>query len=95
MPSPIIFIERIDAHEEDGTGLFAVNPPTLFGEASLLCCWSRIGCRDQQIIHMFAAEVQAVALLLDLLSEKRKKGYRPRTSCGNPGYPAPIAITAQ
>ncbi|WP_348649605.1 WGR domain-containing protein [Rhizobium leguminosarum] len=58
--------------------------PTLFGHASLLRCWGRIGCRGQQKVHMFEHEDQAVELFLELLSAKRKKGYRPRTSCGKP-----------
>jgi predicted DNA-binding WGR domain protein len=57
--------------------------PTLFGEPSLLRSWGRIGCRGQQRIHVFEEEGEADDLLLQLIIQKRKKGYRPCTSCGN------------
>ncbi|WP_421405551.1 WGR domain-containing protein [Agrobacterium fabrum] len=80
-----LYVERIDAAKNMARFYSLSIQPTLFGEASLLRCWGRIGSRGKQMIHMFAAEEHAVELFLDLLSEKRKKGYRPRTSCGNPG----------
>lgn len=90
-----LYVERIDATRNMARFYALSIQPTLFGEASLLRSWGRIGCRGQQMIHMFEREDQAVDLFLELLSKKRKKGYRPRTSCGNPGYSSRFAITAE
>jgi predicted DNA-binding WGR domain protein len=90
-----LYVERIDA-TKDMARFYALSiRPTLFGQASLLRCWGRIGCGGQQKIHMFDHEDQAVELFLKLLSEKRKRGYRPRTNCGNPRNSARFAVAAQ
>ena len=52
--------------------------PTLFGEVSLVRAWGRIGTRGQQMVHLFDNESQAINLFLDVLCEKRKRGYRPK-----------------
>ncbi|WEO75173.1 WGR domain-containing protein [Agrobacterium vitis] len=52
--------------------------PTLFGEVSLARAWGRIGTRGQQMVRLFDNESQAIILLLDVLREKRKRGYRPK-----------------
>ncbi|MGO6949613.1 WGR domain-containing protein [Rhizobium johnstonii] len=39
---------------------------------------SRIGTRGQQMVHLFDNESQAINLFLDVLREKRKRGYRPK-----------------
>ena len=90
-----LYIERIDATKNMARFYALSIQPTLFGEASLLRSWGRISCRGQQMIHMFEHEDQAVELFLELLSEKRKKGYRPRTSCGNPRISARSPVAAQ
>lgn len=90
-----LYIERIDATKNMARFYALSIQPTLFGQASLLRCWGRIGCRGQQKIHMFEHEDQAVDLFLELLSEKRTKGYRPRTNCGNPDHSASFAVAAQ
>ncbi|NTB87685.1 WGR domain-containing protein [Agrobacterium tumefaciens] len=79
-----LYIERIDPAKNMARFYALAIQPTLFGQASLLRCWGRIGCRGQQKLHMFEREDQAVEMFLELLSEKRKRGYRPRASCGNP-----------
>lgn len=90
-----LYVERIDARKNMARFYALSIQPTLFGKASLLRCWGRIGCRGQQRVHMFEHEDQAVELFLELLSKKRKKGYRPRATCGNTGFPASFAIAAQ
>ena len=54
--------------------------PTLFGEVSLVRRWGRIGTHGQQKVHVFNEEKHAVGLFLELLREKRNRGYRPKPS---------------
>ncbi len=51
--------------------------PTLFGETSLVRIWGRLGTRGQQRIDVFSSEKRAVEAFLELLRQKRAKGYRP------------------
>ena len=51
--------------------------PTLFGETSLVRIWGRLGTRGQQRIDVFSSEKQAVEAFLELLRQKRAKGYMP------------------
>lgn len=78
-----LYVERIDAARNMARFYALSIQPTLFGEPSLLRAWGRIGSRGQQKIHVFEEESQAVRLFLELVAQKRKRGYRPRTSCGN------------
>jgi predicted DNA-binding WGR domain protein len=50
----------------------------LFGGVCLLRKWGRIGTRGQIKVHHFGREEDAVQLFLDLLRQKRRRGYRPR-----------------
>ena len=52
--------------------------PTLFGEVCLTRRWGRIGASGQVKRHSFPREEEAVGLFLELLREKRGRGYRPR-----------------
>jgi hypothetical protein len=48
------------------------------------------GTRGQQMVHLFDNESQAVSLFLEVLREKRKRGYRPKdlwTSSGSDPRP--------
>ena len=78
-----LYVERIDATRNMARYYALSIQPTLFGKPSLLRCWGRIGTRGQQKIHLFEDERQAVGLFLELALQKRKRGYRPRTICGN------------
>jgi predicted DNA-binding WGR domain protein len=49
----------------------------LFGEACLTRRWGRIGTRGQMITHDFKVETDAVKLFLDILRQKRGRGYVP------------------
>nr|WP_311766231.1 WGR domain-containing protein [Neorhizobium tomejilense] len=36
----------------------------------------RIGTRGQQMVHLFDSESEPVSLFLDVLREKRRRGYK-------------------
>lgn len=73
-----LYVERI-APEKNMARFYALAvQPTLFGEVSLVRAWGRIGTRGQQMVHMFDNESQAINLFLEVLREKRKRGYRPK-----------------
>lgn len=57
--------------------------PTLFGDVMLLRQWGRIGTRGQQISHLFEREDDAVRAFLDVLRQKRLRGYRVRGEATN------------
>lgn len=52
--------------------------PTLFGDVCLIRRWGRIGAQGQVMKHSFPREEDAVGLFLDLLRQKRGRGYRPK-----------------
>ena len=73
-----IYIERTEP-ENNMARYYAMEiSASLFGEACLIRTWGRIGKRGQSKIHHFASERDAVALFLELMRQKRKRGYRPR-----------------
>jgi len=75
-----LYIERIEP-ERNMARYYALSiQPTLFGDASLVRSWGRIGGGGKQKIHLFASEKDAVALFLRLLRQKRRRGYRPRAT---------------
>jgi len=51
--------------------------PTLFGETSLVRNWGRIGSGGQRRVDLFENDQQAVKLFLDIVRQKRARGYRP------------------
>ena len=59
---------------------------TLFGEPCLTRRWGRIGAPGQSLVHHFEKEGDAVRLFLDLMREKRARGYRPKTISRNPPH---------
>ncbi|TRD17791.1 WGR domain-containing protein [Palleronia caenipelagi] len=50
--------------------------PDLFGGASLIREWGRIGCRGRVLIERHADEGQAVTALMKLAAVKTRRGYR-------------------
>jgi len=73
-----LYVERIEP-ERNMARFYAFSvQPTLFGEVSLVRCWGRIGSRGQQIVHVFNEEKHAVSLFLELLRQKRNRGYGPK-----------------
>ncbi|MUZ74445.1 WGR domain-containing protein [Agrobacterium vitis] len=81
-----LYIERTDASKNMARYYAMEISPTLFGEACLTRTWGRIGKRGRTKIHHFARERDAVLLFLDLLRQKRARGYVAVT------LPAPIRI---
>jgi predicted DNA-binding WGR domain protein len=78
-----LYVERIEPEKNMARFYALAVQPTLFGEVSLVRCWGRIGTRGQRKVHVFHEEKHAVRLFLELLREKRNRGYRPKP-CGNP-----------
>jgi len=74
-----LYIERTDP-ETNMARFYALSiEPTLFGAPSLIRRWGRIGSRGQAKVHHFEKEADAVLLFLDLLRQKRARGYRARS----------------
>ncbi|MFA1624252.1 WGR domain-containing protein [Rhizobium mongolense] len=73
-----LYVERIDATKNMARYYAMSIEPTLFGEASLIRRWGRIGAGGQRMMHHFRREEDAVELFLELLRKKRSRGYRPR-----------------
>ena len=74
-----LYVERSDASRNMARYYAMSIEPNLFGDICLLRKWGRIGTKGQVMVHHFGREEDAVRLFLDLLREKRKRGYRPRT----------------
>lgn len=73
-----LYIERRDASKNMARFYAMSIEETLFGQPCLVRRWGRIGTRGQTMRHAFDREREAVQLFLDLLQQKRKKGYRPK-----------------
>jgi predicted DNA-binding WGR domain protein len=73
-----LYFERLDASRNMARYYAMSIEPNLFGDICLLRNWGRIGTRGQTMVHRFGREEEAVKLFLDLLRQKRKRGYRPR-----------------
>lgn len=78
-----LHVQRIDPTRNMARFYVLSIEPTLFGHISLVRNWGRMGTRGQERVHFFENEKQALTLFLDILREKRKKGYRPAARCGN------------
>ena len=70
-----LYAERTDEARNMARFYAMSIEPTLFGDASLTRRWGRIGARGQTTIHLFEREEDAVAVFLDLIRRKRRKGY--------------------
>lgn len=75
-----LYVERSDPSRNMARYYAMSIEPNLFGDICLLRKWGRIGTRGQMMVHHFCQEEEAVRLFLDLLRQKGKRGYRPRTS---------------
>ncbi|GAK72747.1 hypothetical protein RRU01S_27_01360 [Agrobacterium rubi TR3 = NBRC 13261] len=73
-----LYVERIAPEKNMARFYSLAVQPTLFGDVSLVRAWGRIGTRGQQMVHLFDNESHAIDLFLDVLREKRKRGYRPK-----------------
>lgn len=71
-----LYFERTDA-TKNMARFYAISiEPNLFGEACLTRRWGRIGTNGKVKNHQFEKEQDAVDLFLDLLRQKRRRGYR-------------------
>ncbi|URK86308.1 WGR domain-containing protein (plasmid) [Rhizobium sp. RCAM05350] len=74
-----LYVERTDTAKNMARYYAMEIEQTMFGEACLIRRWGRIGKRGQEKQHVFEREEEAVRLFLELLKQKRARGYRPRT----------------
>ncbi|WP_434730690.1 WGR domain-containing protein [Rhizobium binae] len=70
-----LYIERTDRAKNMARFYALSIEPNLFGEACLTRRWGRIGTSGQILIHHFEREKDAVVLFLELLRQKRSRGY--------------------
>lgn len=77
-----LHVQRIDAARNMARYYRLAIESTLFGNVALVRNWGRIGTRGQERVDLFDTEKQALALFLEILRDKRRKGYRlaPRKS---------------
>jgi predicted DNA-binding WGR domain protein len=70
-----LYVERTDL-TQNMARFYAISiEPNLFGEACLMRCWGRIGTSGQTMSHSFETEKEAIVLFLELLRQKKRRGY--------------------
>lgn len=79
-----IYVERTEPARNMARYYAMEISATLFGEACLTRTWGRIGRRGQSKKQHFEREDEAVGLFLELVRQKRKRGYRPRSPLRKP-----------
>lgn len=72
-----IYCERHDPNRNMARYYTMEISSDLFGFPCLIRCWGRIGKRGQVKQHRFDDEAKAVALFLEILRQKRARGYAP------------------
>ncbi len=72
-----LYVERSDTLKNMARYYAMDISTTLFGHACLTRRWGRIGSRGQSKLHIFEDEKDAVSLFLDILHQKRRRGYQP------------------
>ena len=77
-----LYVERTDTAKNMARFYAMSIEPTLFGDVCLTRRWGRIGAQGQMMEHHFLREEEAVGLYLDLLRQKRNRGYRPTGKAG-------------
>ena len=70
-----LYIERKDPARNMARFYAVTIDETLFGQACLTRRWGRIGTIGQAMTHHFEREEDAVVLFLDLVRQKRNRGY--------------------
>jgi predicted DNA-binding WGR domain protein len=76
-PTYHLHVQRIDSTRNMARYYRLAIEPTLFGDIAVVRNWGRIGTRGQERVEFFDTEMQALSLFLEILREKRRKGYRP------------------
>lgn len=69
------YVERMDATRNMARFYSMSIDADLFGETCLTRRWGRIGTRGQSMTQRFDREKDAVVLFLDLVRQKRSRGY--------------------
>lgn len=80
-----LYVERTDV-TKNMARFYAISiQPNLFGEACLMRRWGRIGTAGQTMSHHFETEREAVTLFLEVLRQKKRRGYAAvvRQSCAD------------
>lgn len=75
-----LYVERNDRAKNMARFYSLSIDANLFGELSLTRRWGRIGAKGQMMIHHFEREQDAVALFLNIIRQKRARGYRTRSA---------------
>lgn len=78
-----LYSRKIDASQNMARYYMLTIKPTLFGETAVVRRWGRIGKAGGEMTEVFGTEKEAISRFLELLLQKRKRGYRPVRSCGN------------
>nr|WP_296075957.1 WGR domain-containing protein [uncultured Agrobacterium sp.] len=78
-----LYVERTDEARNMARFYAMTIEPNLFGEVCLTRRWGRIGAHGQMKVEHFAQERDAVAAFLDLLRQKRRRGYRAAPSAAH------------
>jgi predicted DNA-binding WGR domain protein len=69
------YVERTDFKKNMARFYAMAIEPNLFGEPCLIRRWGRIGTKGQSMSRHFQTEREAVALFLELLRQKKRRGY--------------------
>nr|WP_313195259.1 WGR domain-containing protein [Shinella zoogloeoides] len=77
-----LYVERVDPDRNMARFYTLAIEPTLFGTPRLVRRWGRIGTLGRTMVHDFEREEDAVALFLELLCERRSRGYRVKRAVG-------------
>ncbi len=86
-----LYVERTDAGKNMARFYAMSIEPTLFGEVCVVRRWGRIGSGGQRMVHHFQREEEAVGLFLELLRQKRRRGYGPRSHLTRLATVSPMA----
>jgi len=79
-----LYCQRIDRPRNVARYYQLSIQPTLFNEVAVVRHWGRIGMKGGHMRELFANEREAARHFLELARQKKKRGYRPVASCGNP-----------
>jgi predicted DNA-binding WGR domain protein len=77
------YCQRIDASRNMARYYALAIRPTLFGETAVVRSWGRIGRAGGEMTEVFGTEKDAISRFLELVLQKRKRGYKPARNCGN------------
>jgi len=75
-----LYVERRDPARNMARFYALSIEPTLFGTPRLTRRWGRIDSHGQTKVHHFEREMDAVHMFLDLVRERRARGYETRAT---------------